>query len=248
MNYNIKSMGVLCLAASVALAACSPAKDKNNDLTDQEVRSGWKLLFDGKTTDGWHLYNRGKVPSAWIVVNGELYCKPDGKLEHGDLISDNEYENFDLQFDWKIIKYGNSGVFIDVQEDTAIRTAWASGPEYQLLDASNPDYANPVKQSGCLFGLFPQLNKADLKPFGEWNQSRIVQLDGKVEFYLNGVLTLKEDFNSQAWADTVARSNFKRFPEFGKHTKGKIGLQDWSKGVSFRNVKIKDLSSATTPQ
>jgi hypothetical protein len=241
MKYFIKSLGVLCLVASAALPACSPAKDQNNVLTDQEARDGWKLLFDGKTTDGWHLYNRGKVPSAWIVLNGELYCKPDGKLEHGDLITDNKYKNFDLQFEWKIIKYGNSGVFVDVVEDTAIRTAWASGPEYQLLEASNPDNADPVKRSGCLFGFYPQLNPADLKPFGEWNQSRIVQSDGKVEFYLNGVETLKEDFRSQAWADTVAGSSFKRFPEFGKHVEGRIGLQDWSKGVSFRNVKLKEL-------
>ncbi|HUB61660.1 MAG TPA: DUF1080 domain-containing protein [Puia sp.] len=236
-----KSLGWVGFAAALALAACSPAANKNNVLTDQEVRDGWKLLFDGQTTDGWHLYNRGKVPSAWVVVNGELYCKPDGRLEHGDLVSDSSYQNFDLRFEWKLIKYGNSGVFIDVVEDTAIRTAWASGPEYQLLDVSNPDYSDPDKRSGCLFGFFPQLNAAETKPAGEWNQSRIVQTNGKVEFYLNGVLTMRQDLTSQAWADTVARSHFSKFPEFGKHTKGEIGLQDWSKGVSFRNVKIKEL-------
>lgn len=238
---NDKRIFWVGIAAMSVLAACSPAKDKNNVLTDQEVKDGWTLLFNGKTTDGWHLYNRGKVPSAWVVVNGELYCKPDGRLEHGDLVSDKEYENFDLQFDWKIIRYGNSGVFIDVQEDTAIRTAWASGPEYQLLDDSNPDYANPLKRSGALFGLFPQLHAADIRPGGEWNQSRIVQRNGKVEFYLNGISTLEEDFRSPAWADTVRKSHFGQFPEFGKHTRGRIGLQDWSKGVSFRNLKIKEL-------
>ncbi len=241
MNAHTKLLAVPWLAMLLTLGGCSGPKDQNNRLTDQEVKDGWKLLFDGKTTDGWHLYNRGHVPSAWIVVNNELYCKPDGKLEHGDLISDKDYGNFDLQFEWKIIKYGNSGVFIDVVEDTAIRTAWASGPEYQLLDASHPDYANPLKRSGALFGLYPQLNPADLKPFGEWNQSRIVQSNGKVQFYLNGVQTLNLDLRSPAWADTVAKSSFQRFPEFGKHTNGKIGLQDWSKGVSFRNVKIKEM-------
>lgn len=233
--------GLLGLAIVVAFAGCSGPGDSNNSLTDQEAKDGWKLLFDGRTTDGWHLYNRGRVPSAWIVDSGTLYCKPDGKLEHGDLITDKEYENFDLQFEWKIIKYGNSGVFIDVIEDTSIRTAWASGPEYQLLEASNPDNANPLKKSGSLFGLFPQLNPAEPKPFGEWNQSRIVQSNGKVEFYLNGIKTIEEDFKSPAWADTVAKSHFAMFPQFGKHTKGKIGLQDWSKGVSFRNLKIKEL-------
>lgn len=241
MQYRVtKSVTSLCLAAFFFLQACSP-RTGNNQLTDQETKDGWQLLFDGKTTDGWHLYNRGKVPSAWVVVDGELYCKPDGKLEHGDLISDKEYDNFDLRFEWKIIKYGNSGVFIDVLEDSSIRTAWASGPEYQLLERSNPDYASPKKQSGCFFGLFPQLNPAELHPLGEWNQSRIVQRNGQVEFYLNGVLTASEDLRSQAWLDAVSHSNFNRFPEFGKHTKGRIGLQDWSKGVSFRNVKIRML-------
>ncbi|HTR30302.1 MAG TPA: DUF1080 domain-containing protein [Puia sp.] len=241
MNTGTKFLVTPLLAMSLALGSCSGTKDQNNQLTDQEIKAGWKLLFDGKTTDGWHLYNRGHVPSAWIVVDDALYCKPDGKLEHGDLISDKDYENFDLQFEWKIIRYGNSGVFIDVVEDTAIRTAWASGPEYQLLDSSNPDYANPLKRSGALFGLYPQLNPAALKPFGEWNQSRIVQSNGKIAFFLNGVQTLNLDLRSAAWADTVAKSNFQKFPEFGKHTKGKIGLQDWSKGVSFRNMKIKEI-------
>ena len=239
-NLATRPFASLLLAAFMVLQACSPAKDKNNQLTDEEVKAGWHLLFDGKTTDGWHLYNRGKVPSAWIVTNGELYCKPDGKLEHGDLITDKEYENFDLQFEWKLIQYGNSGVFIDVIEDSSIRTAWASGPEYQLLDGLHPDNASPNRRSGCFFGLFPQLNHVDPRPAGEWNLSRIVQNNGKVQFYLNGVLTADQDLKSQAWLDSVSNSHFKIFPEFGKHTKGRIGLQDWSKGVSFRNVKIRE--------
>jgi len=236
-----RSLALPCLAALLWLPACTSTKDNNNQLTGQEARDGWTLLFDGKSTEGWHLYNRGKVPSAWVVVNGELYCKPDGKLEHGDLISDKEYQNFDLTFDWKIIKYGNSGVFIDVDEDSAIRTAWASGPEYQLLDPAHPDNSNPVKRSGALFGIYSQLNPVETKPSGEWNHSRIVQSNGKIEFYLNGVLTVREDFNAPGWLDTVAKSNFKRFPEFGRRSRGHIGLQDWSKGVSFRNIKIREL-------
>jgi hypothetical protein len=239
-HHTARSFTPLFLAAVICAQSCSPAKDKNNQLTDDETKAGWHLLFDGTTTDGWHLYNRGKVPSAWIVTNGELYCKPDGKLEHGDLITDKEYGNFDLQFEWKLIKYGNSGVFIDVIEDTAIRTAWASGPEYQLLDGLHPDNTSPTKRSGCFFGLFAQLNPVDPKPAGEWNQSRIVQDHGKVQFYLNGVLTAQQDFHSQAWLDTVSHSHFNKFPEFGKHSNGRIGLQDWSKGVSFRNVKIRE--------
>ena len=159
-NLATRPFASLLLAAFMVLQACSPAKDKNNQLTDEEVKAGWHLLFDGKTTDGWHLYNEGEA-SAWIVTNGELYCKPDGKLEHGDLITDKEYENFDLQFEWKLIQYGNSGVFIDVIEDSSIHTAWASGPEYQLLDGLHPDNASPNRHSRYFFGLFPQLDHLD---------------------------------------------------------------------------------------
>jgi hypothetical protein len=238
-NQAVTTFTTLCAAAIFLLPSCTSSTPGNNQLTDQERKDNWQLLFDGSTTDGWHLYNRGKAPSAWIVQNGELYCKPDGKLEHGDLISDKEYQNFDLQFEWKLIKYGNSGVFLDVVEDTSLRTAWASGPEYQLLDGSHPDTASAVKRSGTIFGLFAQQSPATTKPAGEWNQSRIVQQNGKVQFYLNGVLTVDQDFRSNAWLDTVSHSHFATFPQFGRHTKGHLGLQDWSKGVSFRNIKIK---------
>jgi hypothetical protein len=217
--------------------------DKPNQLTDLEKKEGWKLLFDGKTTNGWHLYNKGKIPSAWVVQNGELYCKPEfNNTVHGDLVSDKEFENYDLKFEWKISKEGNSGVFINVQEKKELPTAWASGPEYQLLEKSHPDYtANEIKKPGCLFNLYPQKNPATIKNVGQWNQSRIVQKNGKVQFYLNGSLTAEEDMTAAKWKKRIADSNFKTFPEFGKHTKGHLALQDWAKGISFRNVKIREL-------
>lgn len=221
--------------------SCMNNEGATNQLTEKEKQDGWVLLFDGKSTDGWHLYNQGKDPSAWIVKDSALYCAPDGKLKHGDLTSDKEYENYDMTFEWKLMKEGNSGVFINVVERKDIPMSWASGPEYQLLENSHPDYAIPSKRAGCLYGFQPQKDSVGTKPIDEWNQSRIKQTNGKIEFYLNGVLTAQEDFKSQAWQDTVSKSGFSRFPEFGKHTKGHIVLQDWSKGVSFRNIKIKSL-------
>ena len=136
---------------------------------------------------------------------------------------------------------GNSGVFINVVERPDILTTWASGPEYQLLEKSHPDYPEKTKRSGCLYGFAPQKNPVEPTSFGEWNQSRIRQMNGKVEFYLNGVLTAQQDFNSQAWRDMISQSNFKNYPEFGKHIKGHIALQQWAKAISFRNIKIKEL-------
>ncbi|MFA6087800.1 DUF1080 domain-containing protein [Mucilaginibacter sp.] len=215
--------------------------NKNNELTPAEKKAGWKLLFDGHSTAGWHLYNSKGPFTFWKAGNGELFCDPKDKSGVGDLVSDNEYKNFDLKFDWKLPKGGNSGVFINVLERKDIPTAWASGPEYQLLDKSHLDYPQPKSRSGCLYGFSPQKNPVKNKPTGEWNHAEIRQMDGKIEFFLNGVLTCSEDLKSDAWKKAVAASHFKSFPEFGKHFSGRISLQDWSTGISFRNIKIKEL-------
>lgn len=231
----------LLFLAVFLLTACNSTGP--NQLTEAEKAAGWELLFDGKTTEGWHLYNMGKAPSVWEVKEGALVCNPNGhKLEeHGDLVTEKEFENFDLKFEWQITEGGNSGVFINVIERPDIMKAWGSGPEYQLLDNAHPDFPNPAKRSGCLFGFGPQKNPAANKPKGEWNESEIKQLNGKVEFYLNGVLTVEKDLKSKAWLDSLANSNFKSMPEFGKNTKGRIALQEWKGGASFRNVKIRKL-------
>src|SRR5262249_46301903 len=154
MNILIRILGTFCLAAFL-LSSCVGIKERDNQLTEAEKKEGWVLLFDGSSTNGWHLYNRGKVPSVWIAKDGDLYCDANSKREQGDLTSDQEYENFDLKFDWKIEKMGNSGVFIDVVEKPEIQTAWASGPEYQILEKSHPDYPDSTKRSGCMFGFGP---------------------------------------------------------------------------------------------
>jgi len=122
-----------------------------------------------------------------------------------------------------------------------IPAGWASGPEYQLLDDANPDFTKPQSRSGCLYGFAPQKNPVKSRPSNTWNHSEIKQKNGKVKFYLNGILTAEEDFASKAWAYKVANSHFSKFPEFGKHIDGRITLQDWSTGVAFRNIKIKAL-------
>lgn len=118
-------------------------------------------------------------------------------------MTDKEYTNYDLRFDWKINKEGNSGVFIDVQE--------------------RPDI--PARETRA----------------GAWNESRMVQKDGHVEFYLNGVLTTQQDFRSSAWTDSIAKTRFNTYPESGKHVSGHIALQDWFKAVSFKNIRIREL-------
>ncbi|MCF1752309.1 3-keto-disaccharide hydrolase [Mariniradius sediminis] len=233
---------LLLLLTILLLQACGKKAEGPNSLSKAEKNEGWELLFDGETTNGWHVYNKGKLASIWQVKDGELYSNPENmSLETGDLVSDRQFEDFELKFEWKMTKGGNSGVFINVLEREDIPTPWASGPEYQLLENSHQDYTNDVKRPGCLYGFDAQKNRIESLPFGQWNQSRIRQVDGKIEFYLNGVLTAEKDLTSAEWQASVAESNFKGFPEFGKRISGHIVLQDWAKGVAFRNIKVKVL-------
>lgn len=230
------------LSVLLLFAACGAATNTlPNTLSESEKEKGWELLFDGKSFANWHIYNQDKVSSAWVINDGVLYCDPDSDFKKGDLVTDSEFENFELVFDWKLEKEGNSGVFINVQERPNINATYHSGPEYQLLEDSHVDFDKPLKRSGCLYTFFPQKNFVNTKSRGQWNHSRIVQNNGKAEFYLNGTLTAQVDFNSAMWKNLIPKSVFKDYPEFGKHSKGRIALQDWSRGVYFQNIKIRQL-------
>lgn len=217
----------------------------HNSLTPAEIESGWQLLFDGKTISGWHLYNEGKIQSAWTVRNGELLCDPNiEKVERGDLVSDQIFTDYDFSFEWKISEAGNSGVFINVQEAPEFPTAWTTGPEYQLLDNANmpKDYLKTGKFSaGCVYSLSPLLHEVQPKPAGQWNTSRILQQNGVITFWLNGIETGHEDMKTEHWKQLIAASKLGNFPSFGKAIQGKIAFQDWSKGVALRNIKIKKI-------
>lgn len=216
---------------------------KHNTLLDVEKEEGWTLLFDGKTLNGWHLYNKPDSTqfSAWEVRDGTLFCNATDETKvFGDLVTDAEYENYELVFDWQMALRGNGGVFINVQESLEYSATYETGPEYQLLEPAHSDTNTPLKRPGCLWGISPQLNTAEANIVGQWNTSKIIQRDGEIEFYLNGKLTVKEDFTSKDWRNKIAVSGFKDKPDFGKATQGKIALQNWYFDAWFRNIKIRE--------
>ena len=218
------------------------ASSTPNQLTESEKKAGWSLLFDGKTTEGWHLYNFPDSTSVWRVVDGMLYCDSKNReYQQGDLVTDREFKNYELTFEWKLAKESNSGIFINVQESPKYGAAWHTGPEYQLLDPEHRDQVVGNKRSGCLFAFSPQINATETNRAGQWNTSRIIQENGKIEFYLNGNLTAKADLTSPQWEERVAQTHCARFPDFGKAVQGRIGLQDWFSDAWFRNIKIREL-------
>ena len=236
----------LFFAAVISMSlTCSNPVPEPNTMSEKEKSEGWQLLFDGKTTNGWHMFSKPTMKHSWKAVDGELTtASTDTTGTHGDIVTDAAYENYELVFEWKVAREGNSGVFINVQDDTSYMATWATGPEYQLLDNQNskPGYLDGGKTgAGALYGLTPIKNQVEPKAAGEWNQSKIVQVNGKISFWLNGVMTAEEQIGSEQWNKMVSESKLAVFPDFGKATKGHIGLQDWAKGVSFRNIKIKTL-------
>jgi len=216
-----------------------------NTLTKKEVRQGWKLLFDGTTTKGWHTYLRDTVGSKWTVQNGAIVFDPSKPRNGGgDIVTNEAYENYELNLEWKISKGGNSGIIFDIQEDPKFRATYLTGPEMQVLD--NIDADDNKKQNhlaGCLYDMSGDATVSKPKSVGEWNKVRLIQNKGHLTFYLNGVKTFDGQIGSEEWNKLVENSKFKdkAFSNFAKVAKGKIALQEHPGSSQWRNIKIKAL-------
>jgi hypothetical protein len=228
--------GTLALLLAGVAAVAAPAV---NQLTDEEKAAGWKLLFDGKTTDGWRTFKKTTFPAkGWVVEDGWLHCL--GK-SGGDIISDVEFGDFELLWEWKQAEAGNSGVkyFVTESRDAAL------GHEYQMIDDERePDakLANGKRVTASFYDVLkPTVTPATKQP-GEINQSRIVVKGNHVEHWLNGVKVLEYECGSEALKAAIAASKFKTTAGFGDKIQGHILLQDHHSEVWFRNVKIRTQS------
>jgi hypothetical protein len=216
-------------------------------LTEEQQKDGWQLLFDGQSTKGWHKYGGAPVGSAWKAADGVLYLdtteKKDWQIKDGgDIVTDEEFENFHLKLEWKISPAGNSGIIFLIHEDTAkYDWGWETGPEMQILDNSaHADSKINKHRAGDLYDLISS-SKETVKPPGEWNLAEIKILNGKLDFYLNGENIVSTTLWDDNWKKMVAGSKFVKMPDFGTYKKGRIALQDHGNLVWFRNVMIKKL-------
>jgi hypothetical protein len=221
------------VGVAIALAPAGAQAPEDNTLTAEERAAGWRLLFDGTSTDQWRAYRRETLPAGWQAVDGTF-----ARVSRAtDIVTKEQFVDFDFKFDWQIAPGGNSGVMFYVTEDGA--ATYHSGPEYQVLDnGAHPDGESPLTSSGSCYGLYAPPRDVT-RPVGEWNQGRIVAVGGKIEHWLNGERVVEYDLNSAEWKAKVADSKFDEWKQFGTARRGHIALQEHGSRVAFRNLKIK---------
>ena len=239
---------IIAAASLLLLTNCNSNEQttKNDTTALHEMHGDFVSLFDGTTLNGWHKYNGEAPGAAWEVKDGAIHLRT-GKDDNGkpypggDLVTNDEYENFHLKLEWKISKDGNSGVIFMIQEDTAYQYPWLTGPEMQVIDNDgHPDAKINKHRAGDLYDLVA-CSTETVKPLGEWNLAEIIMNKGNLELKLNGSSVVNTTYGDSSWQNLVSQSKFKSMPDFGKFTKGHIGLQDHGNDVWYRNIEIMKL-------
>jgi hypothetical protein len=249
----MKKISFYALALVLAFTSCSEAPKQNGEtaeapktveeikamlptLSDAEKAAGFKVLFNGLTPEGWKVYQTDSS-NHWSITAGVLSTTGG----HNDLITKEEFENFELIFDWKVSKGGNSGVFYMVQDEPKkyINT-YETGIEYQVIDDKNwPDKLEEGQKAGAVYDLYPP-KVAAAKDFDQWNTGKIICNKGHIQYFINDQMTADYIWNSPDYKARFAKSKFKDW-DFAKKSKGHIALQDHGQAVAYRNIKIKVL-------
>jgi hypothetical protein len=229
------SFGKALVLWALGAAWAAPAA-QDNSLNQEEKNHGWKLLFDGKTTAGWRGYKKDKCPDSWQVIDGILTCSKKGG---GDIVTLEEFGDFELVAAWRISPGGNSGIMYRVSESEG--APYMTGPEYQLLDnAKHPDGKRAKTSAGSIYDLYEPAKEV-CKPAGEWNYTKILVKGTHVEHWLNGEKIVDAEIGSEDWNKRIGMSKWKDAKKYAKETKGHIDLQDHGDKVEFKNIKIHEL-------
>lgn len=228
-------MNLKVLLASLIVVSTMNAQTLAPSLTAAEKTAGWRLLFNGTSLFGWRGFKNETAPAGWRVAGGELIRDGEG----GDLMTVEEFGDFELRLEWRISKDGNSGIIYRVGLDG--QYTWSTGPEFQVLDnAGHRDGKNPLTSAGSNYAVHAPV-KDVTKPVGEWNEVRLVVKGARVEHWMNGVKLLKYKLWSRDWEKRVKASKFATMPGYGRAKRGHIALQDHESLVAYRNIKIRPL-------
>ena len=222
---------LLCVAG----AGIMSAQSATNTLTPAEKAEGWKLLFDGTSLNGWRAFKSETPPAGWKAVKGELVREGSG----GDLMTVDQFGDFELRLEWKVSKNGNSGIMFRVTDQGGL--TYETGPEFQILDnGGHKDGKEPLTSAGSNYAMHAPVRDVT-KPVGEWNEARLIVRGAHVEHWLNGVKLLEYELWSEDWDKRMKASKFAKMPHYGRAKRGHLVLQDHGDLVWYRNVKVKTL-------
>ncbi|TDQ30880.1 3-keto-disaccharide hydrolase [Zeaxanthinibacter enoshimensis] len=232
---------LLCLGLIACKGENKDEKTADSAVQEEAVNTGndWISLME---PDDWRGYNQDSLPSNWSIEEGLITCYGKAGDMGGDIISTETFDNFELEFEWKITEGGNSGVFYHVVEDTIYHSPYQTAPEYQVLD--DDGYKGPLEdwqKAGANYAMHVANDKKELKPAGNWNSGRIVFNQGKVEHWLNGEKIVEFDKNSEDWKTKRNSGKWNDYPDYGKTNDGYLALQDHGAGVWYRNVRVRRL-------
>jgi hypothetical protein len=232
--------GLALLALAIATGACSrPAPHAEAAVTiPDSTEPGWRSLFDGRSADQWRAYRGDSLPAGWQVVDGALTRVASA----GDIVTREQFQDFELALEWKVEPGGNSGIFYRVAEAPELETVWQSGPEFQVLDdARHADGRVAETSAGACYGLYPA-PRGVVRPAGEWNEARIVVRGTHVEHWLNGRRVVAYELGDHDWEDRVRRSKFAGLRRYGREPRGHIALQDHGDWVAYRNIRVRPIA------
>jgi hypothetical protein len=239
------------LAALILTVGCGESRvspcEGINVLSDGEKAAGWVLLFDGKSLNGWHGYN-GQSTQSWTIEDCSIKSVGTetnyGSDMRADLTTDGEYENFEINIDWKASRAGNSGLMYGVVEDPKYDAAWKTGPEYQFVDdVGFPSKLEEWQKAGSNYAMHLANDQKQLKPVGEWNNTRILVHGPHVEHWLNGKKIVEFERWNDEWNKLRDSGKWKDAPDYGLAKTGRIVLQDHGSVFWFRNIKIREIKT-----
>jgi len=211
------------------------AAQEMNTLTDAERAAGWRLLFEGQSLDGWRRYDGEPMTGGWVVEDGTLAHVGGGR----DIITADDFGDFELRLEWMVEPGGNSGVFY--RAALGEERIYHSAPEMQILDDErHQDGRDPLTSAGANYGLHAA-PRGVVKPAEQWNTARVIVHDDQVEHWLNGTKVVEYELGSAEWKRLVAGSKFAEWPAYGQADRGHIGLQDHGDRVWYRNIKIREI-------
>lgn len=236
---------VIIVAIITSCLALSLNAQRLNTLTPKEKQQGWQLLFNGKDLEDWHSYLEDKPGKAWQVHDEVIVLNKTGKSvykDYADLVTDDEFENFDLKLEWKMEPCANSGLMFYVHESPQYENTYETGPEMQIADlACSPDSRIFLHRAGALYDLIP-VDTEWVTKGGEWNTYEIISDHGHLQLFQNGHKVIDTYLWNDHWKELISESKFAKMPDFGTFHKGHFALQGTEHGkLWFRNIKIRRL-------